>query len=151
MARPRDFLARFRPAGTPGSAAAAGVPADRVAELGAELGPVLDALADTQVRAAAVRSAATDDALRRRRDGQARAEALVASARSRAQEERAHALALAREESDRTVDRAVAAALADAAAMEERVARRLPGLVDRVLAEVRADLLDGPDRQAGTR
>ena len=30
MARSRDFLARFRPVGTPGAAASAGVPVDRV-------------------------------------------------------------------------------------------------------------------------
>src|SRR5512135_1507062 len=46
MADLRDFLARFRPAGTPG-AARAGVPADRPAELEAEVGPVLALLAGT--------------------------------------------------------------------------------------------------------
>ena len=33
----RDFLSRFRPAGTPGAAARPGVPVDRVAEREAEL------------------------------------------------------------------------------------------------------------------
>ncbi|MGZ4614831.1 MAG: hypothetical protein ACXV4A_04665 [Actinomycetes bacterium] len=154
MARPRDFLARFRPVGTPGSAAAAGVPVDRIAELGVELGPVLDALADTQAQAAAIRSAAAEDVLRRRRDGQARAEALLAAASSRAEADRLSALARARAEADTEVARAVAAAQAEAAAIEDRVADRLPALVERVRSIVRADLLEvpaGPDLRAGSR
>jgi F0F1-type ATP synthase membrane subunit b/b' len=37
----RDFLARFRPAGSPGAASRVGVAADRARELSAELQPVL--------------------------------------------------------------------------------------------------------------
>jgi hypothetical protein len=43
----RDFLARFRPAGAPGTAARAAVPADRSRELEAEVEPVLALLEDT--------------------------------------------------------------------------------------------------------
>jgi hypothetical protein len=43
-----DFLNRFRPAGAPGAASRIGVPADRAAELSAELEPVLAMLAATE-------------------------------------------------------------------------------------------------------
>ncbi|MFJ1709912.1 hypothetical protein [Kitasatospora sp. NPDC088346] len=46
----RDFLARFRPTGAPG-ASATGVPADRAAELTAELGPSLAELTQAQEEA----------------------------------------------------------------------------------------------------
>jgi len=48
MVRARDILYRFRPAGAPGAAGAAGVPVDRAADLEAELAPVLALLADTE-------------------------------------------------------------------------------------------------------
>lgn len=156
MARPRDFLARFRPVGTPGSAAPAGVPADRVTELGVELGPLLDALADTQDQAAAIRSAGEADALRIRREGRTKAEDLVVAARTGAETERAGALARTHEEADSTVGRAVDAAIAEAAAIENRVAARLPEFVARVEVAVRAELFDSPvpathDRPEGNR
>ena len=151
MARPRDFLARFRPVGTPGSAAPAGVPADRVTELGLELGPVLDALADTQVEASAIRSAAEAEASRLRRDGHTRAEDLVVAARAGAETERVRVLARAREAADSTVTRTVDGAAAEAAAIQIRVAQRLPDLVRRVEAAVRADLFDRPLRATDER
>ena len=59
MPRARDFLARFRPVGTPWCAAAsAGVPADRVAEAGAELEPLFAMLADTEAEIDRVRASA---------------------------------------------------------------------------------------------
>lgn len=142
MARPRDFLARFRPVGTPGPAAPAGVPADRVTELSVELRPVLEALEDTQVEAAAIRSAGEAEATRLRHDGRTRAEDLVVAARTDAQTERLLALARARAEADSAVGRTMDAANAEAAAIEARVAQRLPELVKRVEAAVRADLFD---------
>lgn len=58
MPRARDFLARFRPAGIPGAAAATGVPADRLAEAGAELEPLFAMLADTEAEIDRIRAAA---------------------------------------------------------------------------------------------
>ncbi|MGH8867626.1 MAG: hypothetical protein ACRDYU_06490, partial [Actinomycetes bacterium] len=78
MPRSGDFLERFRPAGAPGAAAAAGVPADRVAELSAELEPVLARLAGTQREAERIRAAARRDAEQRRDHATASARALVA-------------------------------------------------------------------------
>ncbi|KAE8765526.1 hypothetical protein, partial [Georgenia thermotolerans] len=68
MPRARDILQRFRPAGTPGAAAPAGVPADRVTEMAAELEPVLARLAEAQAEADQVRAAARQEAERRRRE-----------------------------------------------------------------------------------
>lgn len=144
MARTRDFLARFRPVGAPGAAAAAGVPADRAAELSAELQPVLDALADTQQRAMTIRAAAESAAQRRRRDGQVRVEAVLAAARGQAEAERADRLTRARAEAEGTVSGTVQAALAEASAIEARAAERLPAIVERVRIAVEADLLDDP-------
>jgi V/A-type H+/Na+-transporting ATPase subunit D len=53
MASARDLLERFRPAGTPGAAAPAGVPYDRGAALEDELRPVLALLSPTEERCAA--------------------------------------------------------------------------------------------------
>jgi vacuolar-type H+-ATPase subunit H len=95
MAWPADLLRRFRPAGTPGAAAAAGVPVDRAAEAAGELEPILALLAGAESAAADLRERARLDALEL--DGQARARAagLAAEARARAQAERADAVALA--------------------------------------------------------
>ena len=68
MPRPRDLLQRFRLAGTPGAPAAPGVPADRVAEVSAELEPVLARLAAAEQEAERLRTGARDEAARRIRD-----------------------------------------------------------------------------------
>jgi hypothetical protein len=144
VARSRDFLARFRPVGTPGAAATAGVPVDRVQELDAELGPVLDSLAGTQAEAAAIRAAAADRAARRRRAGLTRADALELSGTDQALTDRTATLAAARAAAEVTVAQVVREARTEAAAIGERAARRLPGLVAEVVSAVRSDLLDSP-------
>ena len=69
MSPVRDFLQRFRPAGTPGKAAAAAVPADRARDLAAELEPVFSMLAGAEAERARILSEADSDAARIR-DGQ---------------------------------------------------------------------------------
>jgi hypothetical protein len=54
----RDFLNRFRPVGAPGAASRTGVPADRTAEVAAELDPVLALLAGTEAECARLIEAA---------------------------------------------------------------------------------------------
>ncbi|HEU4349929.1 MAG TPA: hypothetical protein VFR35_19300, partial [Actinoplanes sp.] len=66
MPRARDFLERLRPAGVPGAAGPAGVPADRVSEIAAELEPVFAALAGVEDEVRLRREAATAEAARRR-------------------------------------------------------------------------------------
>ena len=119
-------------------------PAIVLAELGVELGPVLDRLAWAQSQADAVRSAADAEASRRRRDGEARAAALVEAARERAAADRLTRSSRARAEGDAAVADAVAAARAEVSAAADRAARRLPALVDRVRATVRAELFAAP-------
>jgi hypothetical protein len=63
MACPADFLRRFRPVGTPGAAARAGVLMDRAAEAAGELEPILALLAGAESAAAGIREQARQDAL----------------------------------------------------------------------------------------
>jgi hypothetical protein len=78
MAWPGDLLNRFRPAGTPGAAARAGVPVDRAAEAAAELEPVLALLAEAESACAAVRERARQDAKDIGERARARADGLLA-------------------------------------------------------------------------
>lgn len=106
-----DFLSRFRPAGAPGAATRAGVPADREAERAAELEPVLGLLAGTEQECAAITTAAGLEADR-----------IVAGARTDAAAIRAQAArdaAVAREEAAARV----LAAAREQAAREEQAAR----------------------------
>ena len=130
MSATRDFLDRFRPAGAPGAAAGAGVPADRARELGAEIRPVLALLDDTYAECARITAAARLEADRisaaadaeTARIGQ-EADRLARIARDDAAGE---VLARARAEAS--------AAAADAGRRAARIGRlakrRLPGLVD---------------------
>jgi hypothetical protein len=148
VARIERILERLRPAGAPGTAAASGVPADRVAELAAELDPVLARLDPVQARCERIRSEAVVEADRRRRAGTDRARQVLAEARRAADAERAAAAG--------AVEREVAAAAAagrlaaerDAVAVRELAATRLAPLVDRVVAAARA-LADQPPTASG--
>ncbi|MEU7642596.1 MULTISPECIES: hypothetical protein [unclassified Streptomyces] len=91
MAGLRDLLMRFRPVSTPGPAAT-GVPADRTAELAAELTPSLARLDSTAAEAEAVRAAARREADRIRRDAARRAEVITARASARSERVTEHPL-----------------------------------------------------------
>jgi hypothetical protein len=78
-----DILRRFRPAATPGPAAPAGVPVDRVHEAAAELAPVFAALQPSVVAAADALTAARAEAERRERAATEEAERIVADAQAR--------------------------------------------------------------------
>lgn len=71
MPQARDFLDRFRPAGAPGAASRAAVPADRTAELASELVPVLALLAGTDAECDRIITAARRDAEQTAADGAA--------------------------------------------------------------------------------
>ncbi|MFG1949268.1 hypothetical protein [Nonomuraea sp. NPDC048826] len=138
MARLREFAGRFRPAGVPGAAAPAAVPADLRACREAELEPVFAALAETARTCSDMREQAEKDARETERQAGERCEAILADARSRTAAERADALAVAR-------SRVLAenAALLDEARrtahdIRERARSRLPHLVERVLDRIRA-------------
>lgn len=143
----RDFLQRFRPAGAPGAAARSGVPADRVAELEAELAPVFVALAATEAEAAALRQEAAEEADQIRADAKRAADATVTEARMRADAVRQAAFAAARAEAAGAGRDAVAAAEREVLRIQERVVDRSDGLVTLAVDGVLATL--GLPRRAG--
>jgi hypothetical protein len=136
--RPRDLLNRFRPAGTPGAAARPGVPADRVTEAAAELGPVLDLLAAVEAECDRLRKDGRRDAEETRAAAREQAAALVASARTRADSERAVSAARARTRSGAETAKLLEDAARQAAGLRELAEARMPAYVTRVVAMVRA-------------
>ena len=131
-----QILRRFRPAVAPGPAGPAAVPADRVAEVEAELAGVFAALEPAVTAAREVRERAGGDADRRRQQGVEEAERIVAAARARLDAVRAEAASAGLS----ALDAERAALDADARAEVERVRQvadeRLGGLLSEVLAEV---------------
>ncbi|QBJ96278.1 hypothetical protein ERC79_10095 [Rhodococcus sp. ABRD24] len=149
MPRSRDLLQRFRPVGTPGAAAVTGVPADRVAELSAELEPILALLAETTDEAQRIRDDAERDAAQRRRAAEEWARDRVESARRRVESERAAAAARVTERAGGESAATLAAAEQEADAVRNRGRARVPGFVDRIVASVRADLSGNEPDEAG--
>ncbi|MCH0573448.1 hypothetical protein I3F60_30175, partial [Streptomyces sp. MUM 136J] len=127
MPRFREFLSRFRPAGSPGAAVAGAVPADRSAELAAELQPVLALLDDSAREAAAVREAAARDAAERTRAAAEEADRTVRTARARAPRVREETAARLAGEADQETARADAAARSAVRELRERARERTPG------------------------
>ncbi len=138
MPQLRDFLDRFRPAGAPGAAARVAVPADRSAELEAELAPVLALLDGVDAECAGVVAQARLDAGRITAAAHEAATAQLGDAdrRARAAREQAvqEALAAARAEAADTMARAQR----DALRARELAGQRIPALVSRA-----ADLVRG--------
>lgn len=133
----RGFLERFRPAGTPGAAAQRGVPADRTADLTAELEPVLVLLDDAESTAASIRQAAVADAARRHAEAAQEADAIVARARADADTARAEVAGRVRREAQDEASAAMAASERRVTLLRARVTARMPVYVDRVVDEVR--------------
>ncbi|MGW4435135.1 hypothetical protein ACWELO_05075 [Streptomyces sp. NPDC004596] len=130
----RDFLERFRPAGTPG-ASATGVPADRAAERAAELQPAIDRLTDVQLEAARIRVAAEQRAEALRLEASGEAERLLADARERAPEVRRQAAEPFLREARREAGALRAAGDRRASAIREGARERMPHLVDLAVAD----------------
>ncbi len=152
MAGFRDFLMRFRPVGLPGPAAAGAVPADRSAELTAELEPPLALLEEAETEARTVREEAVKEAARRRQAAERTATDIVEQARARAPAVREHSAARIRDATEAEVAQVLAAAEHDATALQSRVERRTPPLVERVVAAVVEDLAAPQDelREGGS-
>jgi regulator of protease activity HflC (stomatin/prohibitin superfamily) len=102
-----DFLARFRPVGSPGAASRVGVAVDRAGELSRELGPVLTMLAATQAECERIAAQAARDARQIMDEARERAAAVAAEAAARADAARTDAagetVAAARAQADRAV------------------------------------------------
>jgi hypothetical protein len=106
-----DILHRFKAAAAPGAASQAGVPGDRAALLAAEIGPILDRLAQAQQRCAAITAEAEAEASRIGRQAADDVTAIGSEAAGRA--------ATAR---DRAATEVISAAQAEAAASFRRAA-----------------------------
>lgn len=136
----RDFLTRFRPAASPGRAAPGGVPADRSAELRAELAPPLAMLEQAEAEARSVREQADASATARRREAEAQAETIVAAAHEEARQVRARTAEQVLRGAEDEAEALLAEAEREAIAVRDRARSRTPALVDRVLALVLEDL-----------
>ena len=149
----RDFLERFRPAGTPGAPAQGGVPADRTADTAAELAPLFLILDDVAAQAARIRQGAAEQADVIRQDAGRRAPEIVADARAHAETARAEAAAQARAATlteDADVNTRRRRELDD---LQARVAARMPDYVEKVVVTARAVLGEfcGPGDAAASR
>jgi vacuolar-type H+-ATPase subunit H len=132
----RDFLSRFRPAGSPGAGRAA-VPADRRRELESELGPVLMLLDGPSAECTEIIRAAQRDAEQIVRAARSEADAIVSAARQRAAASVAELARQAVSAARAEAEAIVADGAAEAAAIRERTRQRLPALADRAVALVR--------------
>ncbi|QKV90602.1 hypothetical protein HUT19_01495 [Streptomyces sp. NA02950] len=140
MAGLRDFLLRFRPVGSPGRASPGGVPADRTAELAAELEPPLALLEGAEDEARHIRNSAAREAAAKRRAAERRAEEIVEHARDRAREVRATSAARVRRDAETEAAELLATAQREAAAVRRRAEERMPALLDRVARLVAEDI-----------
>jgi hypothetical protein len=129
----REILDRFRPAGPPGAAGAAGVPADRRADAQHELDQLFAGLADVERRCAEVRERADQQAARRTAQSHRMAAAILDDARSEAGATRTSAAS--RAQADARIEAQGIVEHADKAAADLRVSAegRMPALVDRIL------------------
>ncbi|MEU1799462.1 hypothetical protein [Streptomyces sp. NPDC019937] len=150
MAGLRDFLLRFRPVGSPGRAAPGGVPADRTAELTAELQPPLSLLEGAEEEAGHIRDGAAREAAERRHAAERRAREIVESAQGRAREVRAATSARIRRDAEAEAAELLATARRESAAVRRRAEERMPRLLDRV-ADLVADDIESPPTPAGGR
>jgi hypothetical protein len=146
MPRARDFLARFRPVGTPGAAAAAGVPADRMVEAAAELEPLFAMLADTEAKAESIHTSADQRIAENHELAAERAIEVLAQARLRADAERADASAKARAVADQQAAQELAVAEDEAARIQESANELMDAQVAEIVAAVR-ERLAGLERQ----
>ena len=133
----RDFLTRFRPAGSPGAAARAGVPADRSGELESEVTPVLALLDDTQAERERLITQARRDAEQIVAAAQSAAGAIAADAAQRTETVREQAarrvMTAAREQAARTTQDA----RQQAAQIRELARQRMPALVSQIVGTIR--------------
>ena len=136
MVRVRDVLHSFRPAGAPGAAGAAGVPADRGADLAAELEPVFAQLAGTERECAGIAARAGQAAAKVRAREAERARGTIAAARERMDAERAAAVAQMRPNALAKSTAAAVAAEREAAEIRRHAVERMGSYVDLIVVSV---------------
>lgn len=140
MSSLRDILRRFRPAGAPGAAVAAGVPVDRHAGIEAELEPVFAALTDVGHECVELRRAGAALARGRTLDAAKHREAILARAREDVPAERAAAAAGSRRDVEAEIADIEATAVRDADDVRGRSDAMMPGLIVGAVARVRQDI-----------
>jgi hypothetical protein len=123
------------------------VPADRGADLAAELGPLFAQLDQTERLCAQIRERAQRDATVRRERHAERARSIVREASEQSDAERAKARVLMQRRAETESATALAAAEREAADLSDRAAQRIPEYVAQVVAAVRD--LTGGQRPAG--
>ncbi|MEU9760331.1 hypothetical protein [Streptomyces sp. NPDC047985] len=132
----RDFLMRFRPAGSPGPAATMGVPADRSADLAAELDPVLSCLEQAETEAQQIREAAAQLAEQNRRAAADKAAEIVGLARTRAREVRMESAANTYGLAKTEAAECLAESERKAVLLKRRAQHRMASLVEHALADI---------------
>lgn len=142
--RARDVLYRFRPAGAPGAATAAGVPRDRRADAAVELEGVFSLLESSAQEGQAIVAEAMREAERIGQDAAERAAQIIAAASSRTDAERTTAVAEARRVADAESLTLARSAASDADALLARARGRMPDVSKQVLARVLALLGEPP-------
>jgi vacuolar-type H+-ATPase subunit H len=140
VATVRGILDRLRPAGAPGAAGKAAVPADRRESLAGELAPVFADLEPVLSECTRITEEATAAAQRREAEAAGHAHDIVANAQTESESERAGIVAAARSEANRETERSHAQAREQAQHVRQRGDQRRPQLLARVLDLVRADL-----------
>ena len=136
MPASRGFLDRFRASGTPGAAAGAGVPADRVAERDAELAAVFERLAPLEKQAEQLRADAHTRADDRQTSALAQQQRILAAARQGAEADRRDAAARVATVADAETREALAHADQTASAIAAHAERVVPQIADQVMAEI---------------
>lgn len=149
MPSSRDLLQRFRPAGTPGSATAPGVPVDRHAEALAELAHLLDEFAGVAAECEQIRKQGDVDAEEIQRKGRERSLALVANARQEAAADREAVIARARRDADTLADEAMRQSQEQADRIRRAAAATHDADVAQVVDAVRARIAVLLGRSAG--
>jgi vacuolar-type H+-ATPase subunit H len=140
VSQARDFLDRFRPAGTPGPAARAGVPADRAAELAAEVEPVLALLDGTHAECQQIIAVARQEADRTTSEAQAGVAAIGQEAGRQARAARDQAAAEVLAQARVQAQAAAADASRQALQIRRLAERHLPVLVAAAARLVQAGL-----------
>jgi hypothetical protein len=138
----RDFLERFRPAGAPGAAGRAGVPADRARELAAEIEPVLALLDDVHAECEQVIARAHREADLIAANAQAEVARIGRDAERRTQAARDKATSEVLAQARAEAQQAAAGAGRQAHSVRRLAKRRMPGLVAAAVRLVR-DGLEG--------
>lgn len=136
MATAGDILRRFRFHAVPGAPAPAGVPADRTAELEAELAPVFRTLEAAQVRAARILDEASAHAEQQRASARDHAGRIASEGRAEAAAARAESVAAGLSEAQQQRLLLLAAAQEEALRIARVSVERTPPLVEETVRRV---------------